>query len=388
MKITVKLSKVKIILLVVLLIVVYIAYNTYISKSNNQAVYKDTFDYNEVDFPTQYVEMNRGKVMVEIPEVYELFHIITAISEPGRQGEISLNRNNDYYKDVLNVFMDYKDHPAVKEYEKLQKTNSYSSLRMIFRYEFVGNKVVHGGIYNQFEEQEEADIYAELLTDFALKSNFREFYNDHLDYYDTKINNFQQLTDMEKIWTWMEENFTPKYDSYKVILSPLIYASHNTTNFLDSKDNYHEIVMFVSTPELFDQYNLNSTEVLKALVTRMVLTEVDHNYVNPTTDLLENMGKVDQVFSNLTKWNTGPGYRRSAVTFNEYMTWGAACLYIHDNFSKEVYNPFIKQTKLTMNHRGFVEFNEFYEILFDTYYSSEKPLSEIYEEVLNKTAKL
>ena len=373
---------------VLLLIVGYIAYNTYISKSDYQPVYKSTFDSNKVDFPSQYVKANRGEVNVEVPEVYELFYIISAISKPGQQGGINLNRSSAYYNDVINYFKNYSEHPAVKEYESLQKNNSYSNLRMIFRYEFEGNQVEHGGIYNQFEEKEEAESYAELLTDFAQDSNFREFYNNHSDYYKTKISNFQQLTNMKRIWSWMEKNFPQKYDSYKVVLSPLVYANHNTTNFLDSEDNYHEIVMFVSTPELFDQYNLNSNEVLKALVSRMVLTEIDHNYVNPTTDLKENMQRVNRVFSDLNKWNTQSGYRRSAITFNEYMTWGAACLYIYDHFSPEVYDLFIKQTKLTMQNRGFVKFNEFYEILFATYNSSEKPIFELYDEVLNKTAKI
>lgn len=366
----------------------YVAYNAYISRSSNQPVYRKTFDSNKVDFPAQYVQENRGKVNVEIPEVYELFYIITAISEPGQQGEVNVNRSSDYYDEVLRVFKDYKDHPAVKEYEKLQKNNSYSSLRMIFRYEFDGDQIVHGGVYNQFEEKEEAKRYAELLTDFARESNFREFYNNHSDYYNSKISNFRKLTDMKGIWAWLEKNFPQDYNSYKVVLSPLVYANHNTANFIDSENDYHEIVMFVSTPELFDRYNLNSTEVLKALVSRMVLTEIDHNYVNPTTDLKENLPKVNKVFSNLTKWNTQSGYGRSAITFNEYMTWGVACLYIYDNFNKEVYDLFIEQTKLTMKNRGFVKFNQFYAILFDTYNSTEKPLYELYGEILDKTANI
>ena len=52
-------------------------------------------------------------------------------------------------------------------------------------------------------------------------------------------------------------------------------------------------------------------------MSRMLFTEIDHNYVNPTTNFDEYIKDVVKAFSNIAKWNKGSSYGRPALTFNE-----------------------------------------------------------------------
>jgi|GEM_PF-3183780 hypothetical protein len=103
-------------LIIILLFSTLVYYNIPKNQGNNYEVIKDfnTSGYIKTDFPDDYIEKNRKEVSVEIPKVYELFNIVTTISKPGQDGEISLNKYTDYYTEVMNYFVEYSEHPAVK----------------------------------------------------------------------------------------------------------------------------------------------------------------------------------------------------------------------------------------------------------------------------------
>ena len=341
----------------------------------------------ETDFPIDYMESNKDQVQVVVPRVYELLNIVESITESGLQGKYNLNYNSDYYKEVIIHFKPYKDHPVVAEYEKVRNEYSYSTLRRVFTYEFEYNKIVKGEIYKH-KESDKAKAFIKLLTDFAQKSNFNDFYDRHQDYYLQKIKQFKNYTDLKKIWQWLEKNYPDRYDSYKVVLSPLVFGSHNTTTYVDKEDQFHEIIMFVSPVELFTRHNYENEALIYSLTERMVFTEIDHNYVNVVTDREENMRKILEVFGDLDKWNRQNGYGRSDITFNEYMTWATACLYVYDYYPKEVYDQFIKYTTDTMRARGFVKFEEFYNELLELYKTKEEPIYKLYPDILKKAEEI
>ena len=353
----------------------------------NKALLNTSFGMIETDFPPEYIEENLKQIQTEIPRVYELLHVVIALTEPGQTGQYNLNYNSDYYQEVIKYFKPYDDHPAVQEYVNLRAEYSYSGLRKIFAYKFNdNNEIIKNEIYNY--SNKDLNNYSKLLEDFAQKSNFNNFYSQHQNYYDAKIKEFNKYTDLKEIWVWLEENYPNRYDSYKVVLSPLVFASHNTTSFSDTQKGFKEIIMFVSSAELFTRHNFANEKLTAALTERMVFTEIDHNYVNPTTDQAENMRQVMAVFGNLKKWNQQSGYGNSALTFNEYMTWATACLYVHDNYNREVYNKFLKNTNDTMKARGFIKFPAFYDELLSLYKQTDKPIYKLYPDILEKSKEI
>ncbi|KUK85838.1 MAG: hypothetical protein XE02_1444 [Mesotoga infera] len=82
-----------------------------------------------------------------------------------------------------------------------------------------------------------------LFTDFAIKSNYREFYHN-------QIETFKAKALVETMWTWLETNFPVKYDSLEILFSPLASSTpHNTISFAAKGQEFKEAFMFVEGPE-------------------------------------------------------------------------------------------------------------------------------------------
>ena len=179
------------------------------------------------------------------------------------------------------------------------------------------------------------------------------------------------------MWEWIEKKFPQRYESYSIYFSPLISGIHSTQNLSDN--GFKETIMFINAPIFTKNYTEKDKE---AILSRMVFTEIDHNYVNPTTD---SFLELQTIMEPLECWNNGAqGYGNSYATFNEYMTWAVFTLYLYDNFDKEVFEKRNKiESDFMVNGRGFVKFNEFNDFVLNWYLkNSDKPLEDLYPEVM------
>ena len=140
-----------------------------------------------------------------------------------------------------------------------------------------------------------------LVEDFARTSRFREFYRDNMSYYQEQIARYKREVPVEQMWQWIEERFPARFDSYRIVLSPLVGGTHNTQDFSNGK--FCEAVMFVAMGPILEGEIDNIKRMSAA---RIVFTEIDHNYVNPVTDRFE--GRVNKVFADYKKWNQQQGY--------------------------------------------------------------------------------
>jgi hypothetical protein len=120
--------------------------------------------------------------------------------------------------------------------------------------------------------------------------------------------------------------------------------------------------MFLSAPNTYYNEAAVPTKYGVANMTRNLFTEVDHNYINPITNRAQNIRKVVRYFSDIDKWNRRDGYRRAALTFNEYMTWGVYLMFAYDFYNQEKFTLHLKNTIELMKYRGFYRFEDFAEL--------------------------
>jgi len=322
----------------------------------------------ETHFNSDYIAAHRGKVFVEIPEAYELAHIAWAIARLDRANECQTFRETKYYQEVLRHFRPYRKHPLIQLLANEEDLfNAYYAFRTnSAAYLFDGDQLVHGGIY---PSSWKPDIFTEnlgLVEDFARQSGFREFYQQHQDYYAQEIADYNQKVHVSEMWDWLETHFGGRYDSYKILFSPLIGCSHNTQRFSDN--GFSETVMFVSGPRILDGLHLDP-EVEKGYLGRIVFTEIDHNYVGPVTERYSK--RVNQAFSNLPVWNSQldyAGYATPKSTFDEYMTWGVFILYLYDAYPTQAADQVAEiSIRMMEDQRGFVRFGEFCQKLRQLY---------------------
>lgn len=341
------------------------------------------------NFSTSYKKANSGSWDVEVPEVRELVNIIFAIHPDGIAGRpLGLHRlfyKNDpeyksYYKSVLKHFLPYYSHPAVAKVgsvlAKPDKWHSYPYLNLnSYAFKFSKGKIIPTGEHISLWSKDKNWMkeYIPLLEDFAKKSDFLRFYKKHEPFYKRLKRRYKKAVDVKRQKRWLEKRFDGKVDSYKILISPLVYGFHCAGQ--NESNGFKEILMSISAPD-------EGVESFK--LERVVFTEIDHNYVNPLSDKFK-----DQIEKSVKpeKWansDVRKSYSSALSIFNEYMTWGVFLLYARDTFpekqQKEIRTSVYDKMK---NQRGFTRFPEFGDYLLSKYKKkSSKPIESLYPAVI------
>lgn len=355
-------------------------------------------------FPPDYRDRHRKDVQFDIPEAYELANIIWTLSPTGQRAK-DLYKSGAYFQKMMRWFAPYRNHPLFK---KLDFPDSLAALRY---YEFRENsfafrfrdtaagatdtKLVFGGPYYYVYGEELADssLFGKLLPlveDFARKSRFRMFYAAMKPGYQNMINRERALLPVRAMWDWLEQQFPRRtYSSYRIVFSPLIGGSHSTQNYATYEENgwFTESVMFICGPGRYDTVAALTDRQREGLLSGVVFTEIDHNYVNPATNRFRS--RVDSVFSNRALWaragNSSDFYSENVSVFNEYMTHAVFCLYVQDHYDAETARFVINAREdLMVNRRNFIRFREFNRALLQLHAEhKDLTVSDLYPYVLD-----
>ena len=326
-------------------------------------------------FPNDYIKKNTGNVQFDIPEAYELANIIWTLSPTGQRAS-DLDKDSEYYKKVVAYFKPYMNHAIFKKldfadsvYFEKYYTFRENSFAFNFKDPRVGaanTTLLYNGPYYYVFGDTLADgstfgLLKTLVEDFAAKSKFRQFYKSNLAYYKKEIERAKQLTPVRQMWSWLEKEFVkPTYQSYRIVFSPLIGGSHSTQKYFTG--DFGETAMFVCGTARYDKMKDISEKQKEGLMSGIVFTEIDHNYVNPATS---KYGKrVDSIFSKRDVWvkpSASSNYYSNPISvFNEYMTHSVFCLYILDTYDKETADLVIERREsMNADRRNFIKFREF-----------------------------
>lgn len=339
-------------------------------------------------FSKDFIAQNRGTYKVFCPEVHELVNIAVALTKAGREDDNMVKKGHAYYKRVMQHFDPFRNHALIDTLNRYisempgeDPYGFYYNIRMgACMYTFDKDKIVNVSPYNQmaFGARNELEGLIPLFEDFAKTSGFKSFYKTNGACYENLVTSYQKWVPVHKMWKWVEARFPQRYDAYKVYFSPLVGGAHSTQKFTDN--GYSETVMFIDAPTLEDA-TLTEKEK-EAAFSRVVFTEIDHNYVNPTT---EKFPEISTLLQPLDCWNNGAqGYPDPVSTFNEYMTWAVFTLYLYDNFDENVFKKHNEtEARFMAEGRGFVKFREFNGFVLEWYKNNPgKPLETLYPEVI------
>ncbi len=348
-----------------------------------------------VVFTKQYISEHKGKFEVSVPEVHELANILIAISKIGQLDSNMVDMTTPYYQKVRTKFLPFAGHAIMDTINThiISSNDVYSywyyySMKMnACGYTFTPDNFIknNGPIrrmgFNNLKDPILSNI--SLIEDFSMKSGFREFYKQNKPYYDSLISSYQQLNPIDKMQKWLVSKFGFSYDNYVVYFSPLVGGAHATQKYKDN--NFEQTVMFVCRSLIFEEYNMNVNEMLNS---RVVFTEIDHNFVNPISDTYRK--RINRVFSNRIKWvnefesSRTQAYKTPDAVFNEYMTFAVFSLYCMDNFSEADVAIFIpKMEKQMTERRNFIKFKDFNQKLM-AIYKTDKTISihSLYDQIL------
>lgn len=342
-----------------------------IQFQQRKIVYRLHFNAITSLFPVSYMDKNKGNVQIDIPEVYELANIIWSLS-PSGQRATNLNKEGVYYQKVLSYFKPYLNHPVFKKLDFTDSfyiKNYYDFRENSFAFNFRENKIVCDGPYYYVMGNDSKDFNSlfrqmlPLIEDFARKSKYRFFYKSNKHLYFQQIKRLKELLPVKDMWSWLEQQFPPtQYHSYKVIFSPLIGGSHSTQNFSTKNKNerFGETVMFISNTDRYDKKSELTEKQKEGLMSGIVFTEIDHNYVNPASSKYVKL--IDSIFSARALWagSEASWYDDPVSVFNEYMTHAVFCLWVLENYDKTTADFVIADREsLMVDRRQFIRFKEF-----------------------------
>lgn len=349
-----------------------------------------------VTFSENYINEHKGKFEVQVPEVQELSMILVALSHAGRNDSSLVDMKTAYHKKVLEAFTPYAKHPIIDILNKYivdpgKNENSgwyfYSWKMNACAYTFTGDdKIVHAGVIKKMGFNNMPDPISKnipLLEDFARKSGFRKFYAQNKSYYDSMVTTYEQLDPIDKMCAWLKGKFGIEYGNYTIMLSPLVSGWHATQQFKDKK--FKQTFMFVCPSKFLPAYDTNVNEMIWS---RVVFTEIDHNFVNPLSH--KNARPIRKAFAVRSRWvkdadYTGSSsYKTAEDVFNEYMTWAVFSLYCIDNYPEaDVKIHTQKMEKQMVEKRGFVNFPAFNQKLISIYMVDRAiTMQQLYDQML------
>jgi hypothetical protein len=338
----------------------------------------------QVRFTPEFKQANRGKWTVEVPEVQELVHIVFALTERGQKDNNMVQHEGSYYQEVMRHFLLFKNQRLIKDFNDELNRGMYARLKMdACGFYFDNDHIVRDKTYDQlnWDNKNHLEKFIPKLEVFAQLSGFRKFFEAHQSFYQTQIELAKKQMPIDRQWKWLEERFPQRYDHYRITFSPLVNGSHSTNRFMT--DDFKQTVMFICGP--IESLWLNDN-VKEGLMTRVVFTEIDHNYVNPTTDRFSI--RIDKIFDDRKKW-TGQGdalnYKTPYMVFNEYMTWAVFTLYAYDHFEPADFDAInVRTEKLMTERRGFIKFREFNAALLALYKARQgnQTIPDLYPAIL------
>lgn len=332
------------------------------------------FAQENVNFTEKFKNANQGKHSVEVNEVKELLITMMTITDYGRGNDDMFEQRGDYYQRILNHFNPFASEPIIKTMDSLLEQ---SLLNYIFlsgnaqTYNFENDILIPSNIYILPADKvatveikvNPITTYKKQIEEFAQKSNFRDFYKSEKTFYDSIISIYENYANIGKQWAWLEKNFDTKINAYIVYTSPLINGLNYTGGY--ENNNFHLIEMVLP---IIEKVKNKSDKENEAFNTRVMFTEIDHNYVDSPSEKYKN--EINEAFKNREKWvNTktyGTEYYPDGFkVFNEYMTFGVFILYAEDVYKNDpqLLKEINDEVVSVMIDRGFIKMKEFNEEL-------------------------
>jgi len=322
----------------------------------------------------------QDNIKIEMKESYELSNIILALTQYGRTDRWDVQKVTPYYDDVLKYFEPVKNHPLLDSvnYSRTEWKKFLGFRTDMYAFSFDQNgKLKRDYPFNSFGPIE-VDKNIDLINDFVLKSNYRQFYKNHKNFYDKIISNYKEYYFVNKSIQFLdkvaEKSNNESLKNYVIAISPLV-GGQNCHRDVDRTTT----VDFPNISKDLILGNLENDYCTRIVENHTLFTEMDHGYINPISDKYEKL--ITSNF-NLTKWDKESGYP-GINSFNEYMTWAVYDLFIKENFP-EVADSIALQWQYQNASRGFIAQNLFAKKVSELYFKQKgnRSIENIYKPLL------
>lgn len=284
------------------------------------------------EFDAAYQTAHRGRIEIEVPEVYELVAIAIAMTPTARApNQLYVARSTEYYRQTEAHFAAFADHPFIQVVDaELRRGRYYNIKTNAYAFEYRDGQIVRSSVYDRIEPAGNALApHLDLMRDFAAAAGFREFYRSHQALYREQEAFYRDQIGLEAMLRWLQAEFpsAPSYDGHKIIFSPLFAGNQGMRSF--QSNGYRELQAHVDFPYPRRSDAQLPEEVRAFRRGEIVFTELNHGFVNPTAD--RHAEQISTCIGERGFW-TVPGtqsdhYPSAQSVFVEMMSWALVALY-------------------------------------------------------------
>jgi len=286
-----------------------------------------------------------------------------------------LNQSDfQYKKEMLDYFSPFKSHPAVTKFIEMSNINfNYDAppTAMLFLSNPPELKIVTpftNYIIGRAGGREDSEAFIEALRDFAVKSNFMDFFNAHKDFYAILIKDAEATLGDYKDVSMLENFYGISQNSYNIILVPLFAHGYGPKVEIEpSKYDIYCIIGYVQrgTPSFGERLSLRY----------LVWHEFSHSFVNPITEKYVNeVNKYSKLFLPIKDIMEKMAYSQWQLCVNEHIIRAVVVKFaekaIEQDFEQDVAEIMLSvlSERLLSDEvkKGFVYIRRIYDLI-DTY---------------------
>lgn len=287
---------------------------------------EEAIAYDYEPLPEQ-ISKSKSSINVIVDPRIELLSIVHYLSDYRElESYLMTSFDFDYTDRVREHFEDFKDHEAVKFIYKLAMQG--------LSFDAPPGLMLHMG--NDFTIREDApltdylvirasgqkniDKLFNLLGEFALETDFNDFFNSNQEYYKSIIDDTLSLIDEERnIVSGLEDYYGMSKNSYNVILAslhgPVGYGPQVGTD--EGQDNYS--IIGTQGSKFMDEAKFPSFGTESDFV-YLQEHEFSHSFINPITeDNLDLINSYDHLFQPIKEKMENQAYNNWENALNEHI---------------------------------------------------------------------
>ncbi len=306
----------------------------------------------------------------------ELFYIVAMLADYPRINGFNAN----YKDDIKNYFSPYLSHEIfsfIKEIGQRWYLDTPTRFMLYFDNNFQLRKDANlpddlisicGGI-------DKVRKFQNLLSDFAIKSNYKTFIKDHANFYNTILTtvnyNFSDFMEISR----MENYYKQKQSKYTVILNMLGRGNFGPYVKTSRGTEIYAIIQPVTQmgeiPVYLDNRNFNN----------LLWHEFGHSFINPIVDkYIDDIEKYSKLFEPISSSMTSQAYGNWLSTVREHLTRAVTCRLAANRFGEDV--AYLNYERFEIGHRfiyvkPLIDKLKDYEQLHGTYKSFEEFFPEL-----------
>lgn len=339
----------------------------------------------------QIVKKFNNMNMIVDPRI-ELLSIIIYLSPEYNENTKSIvPAESSYKKDIEKYFSEFKNHKAVKLFKSMYNYNGFMydapPTAMLFLTNTPNLKLredidKEDYIYTQCIERAGGEKkflkFVDALNEFCEETNFYEFYNNNLDYYNKIIENtINDLEDIDYV-KQVQDYYGKEQNGYNIVLNGILYANNYGPKIKNDNGSY-DLYSVLGSNGIENDLPMFSDDTYFKYIVRH---EFGHSFVNYlATENIEEVNKYAKLYEPIKTAMEQQAYTTWDTCLNEHIVRAVVIRLTDIHGTKEEVNEYLQMEKKC----SFIYVEDIIDLLKNEYEPNRdkyKTFEDFYPEIL------